>query len=255
MSGKEFATPLRLVTPHLRGIPVRDAQWLLAGHSRFEGLAPYKDGKLDSEYGPLTAQATARAKYWLGYPDRSIDQVFGQTLYEYLRKERWRPLPDAYRERRAARLKAAASTPGLKALREARKHLGYRESPAGSNRTVFGSWFGWNGVPWCAIFASYCFAHTGWRRFRYAAVERIYYDALAGRNGLRIVWTPQAGDIVGYQLHGDAFAHTAFFVRWIDHNRFLDLGGNTGPSDMSNGGMVLEQTRSRSQVRFFARAG
>jgi len=253
---KEFATPLRLVTPHMRGIPVRDAQWLLQGHNRFAGLAPYKDGKLDSDYGPMTAQATARTKYWLGYPDRAIDQVFGQTLYEYLRKEHWRPLPDAYRERRAARLKAAASTPGLKALAEGRRHLGYRESPFGSNRTIFGQWYGWNGVAWCAIFLSYCFAHSGWSRFHYASVEMIYYAARAGRDRLRIVYTPQAGDVVLYQLHGDPWAHTAFFDRWIKKGQtFHDLGGNTGPSNISNGGMVLEQTRSISQVHAFVRAG
>src|SRR5439155_688813 len=34
---------------------------------------------------------------------------------------------------------------------------GVCEVPPGSNRTMFGRWFGTDGVPWCAIFASYCF--------------------------------------------------------------------------------------------------
>jgi hypothetical protein len=37
-------------------------------------------------------------------------------------------------------------------LNAQRVHLGLKESPANSNRTPFGKSFGWNGVPWCAIF-------------------------------------------------------------------------------------------------------
>ena len=47
---------------------------------------------------------------------------------------------------------------GRRALAEARRWLGTRESPPGSNRTPFGVWFGLDGVPWCNIFVSYCFA-------------------------------------------------------------------------------------------------
>jgi len=68
-----------------------------------------------------------------------------------------------------------AAAAGLRALAVARRNLGVREEPPGSNRTPFGEWFGENGVPWCAIFVSYCFAegagvtlgrgHPGaWRR-------------------------------------------------------------------------------------------
>ena len=46
---------------------------------------------------------------------------------------------------------------GRRALAEALRHVGVRESPPGSNRTMFGRWFGVDGVPWCAIFVSYCF--------------------------------------------------------------------------------------------------
>src|SRR6516165_8549449 len=47
---------------------------------------------------------------------------------------------------------------GRRALAEARRWLGTAESPPGSNRTPFGAWFGLDGVPWCNIFVSYCFA-------------------------------------------------------------------------------------------------
>src|SRR6185295_2690395 len=46
---------------------------------------------------------------------------------------------------------------GILALTEAVKHIGVTEDPPGSNRTMFGEWFGVNGVAWCNIFVSYCF--------------------------------------------------------------------------------------------------
>lgn len=240
----------------MHGPKVDDCQYLLSGHNRFKGLAPLKDAARDGVYGPVTAQATKRAKYWLGYPLASCDQVFGQTIYEYLRTERWRPLPDAYRTRRAARLAAVAATTGQKAFDYAVTQIGYEESPYGSNRTKYGSWYGFNGVPWCAIFESYCFAHSGWSRYHYAACINIYLDAVAGRNWLRRVWTPVRGDVVVFNLHGDPYAHTAFFDQWITKgSTFRDLGGNTGSRSFNNGGAVARGQRDMSQVTAFVRVG
>ena len=42
-------------------------------------------------------------------------------------------------------------------LQVARGELGYKESPAGSNRTKYGAWFGLNGQPWCMMFVQWCF--------------------------------------------------------------------------------------------------
>lgn len=254
MAQKQYTVPLRLVTPHMRGQKVKDAQWLLAGNNRFKGLATYKDGKLDGNYGPVTAQATRRAKYWLGYPAKALDYQFGQTLYEYLRPEHWRPLPKAFQERREKRLAAVQdSNPGARALEAARHEIGYHESPAGSNSNKFGVEYGFNRVPWCAIFESIMFKHTGTPRFRYAAVEAIYWDARANRNGLYIVRTPRPGDVIGYKLHGDPYAHTAFWVKAVSGGDLLDLGGNTSVTDFSNGGEVGEQRRSTTLVSFYAR--
>lgn len=253
----EFDPALVLTTPHISGQKVKDAQWLLAGHTRFAGLAPYKDGTVDGDYGPVTAAAVKSAKYWVGYPTSACDRVFGQTLYEYLRPNDWKPLPAAYRDRRAQRIAAATKTPGMKALAFAVNEIGNHESPAGSNDSKYGQWYGFNGVPWCAIFESYCFAFSGHPSYRYAACEQIYADAAAGRNGLKLVWSPIPGDVGIFNLHGDPFAHTSFFERWIDETAgsFSDVGGNTGPTDISNGGAVMRQTRNKAMVSHFIRVG
>jgi hypothetical protein len=240
----------------MTGVPVRDAQWLMQGNSVFgPGLATYK-GEIDSQYGPRTAVATSRTKWWLGYPSRSCDQVFGQILYEYLNPNIARPLPADYKARRAERL--VEKTPGQRALAYATGQIGYTETPRGSNLTKYGAWYRWNGVPWCAIFESYCFAHmTGPRpSYRYAAVEAIWHDASMGRNGLRLTMIPAPGDIVCYALGGSTFAHTAFFEKWTQEGRtFQDVGGNTGPSNISNGGAVLRQTRNVDLVYAWVRVG
>lgn len=254
---KQYDVPLMLTTPHMKGPAVRDAQWLMAGHSRFKGLATLKDSNVDGDFGLVTANAVKRAKYWCGYPSQSCDRLFGQTLYEYLRPNDWRPLPDTYRDRRAARIAAATSTPGTKALEFATNEIGNHESPYGSNRSKYGEWFGWNGVAWCAIFESYCFAHTGFSRFRTASCEEIVGWARHGLNGCREVWSPMPGDVAVFNLHGNPYAHTSFFERWVDPaaGSFFDLGGNTGPSNISNGGAVMRQTRQRQMVSHFVRVG
>lgn len=253
---KQYDPPLRLVSPQMKGQAVKDAQYLMAGHNRFTGLATMKDAERDGIYGLTTAQATKRMKYWLGYPLASCDMVFGQKVYEYLRPNKWRPLPDEYQARRAQRLEEAAMTPGKKALQKAVGEIGYEESPYGSNRTKYGSDYGFNGVAWCAIFESWCFKYTGRPSYRYASCLMIYLDAQAGRNGLRLVYSPMAGDIAIFNVHGDRFAHTAFFEKWITSgDEFYDVGGNTGPSNISNGGAVMRQRRRKAMVTAFVRVG
>lgn len=252
---KEFAQPLVFTTPHLDGQKVKDAQYLMAGHNRFPGLATYKDGTIDGDYGRLSEQATERTKFWLGYPTNACNGVFGQTLYEYLREDHWRPLPENYRLRRDQRIEAAAQTPGMVALGFAVGELGYKEQYR--NLTKYGVDYKFNGVPWCAIFESYCFKYTGYLKFHYASVENIFDDATYGRNGLRIVRSPIAGDVVLYSLHGERYAHTAFFEKWLDqpHGTFQDLGGNTGPASFNNGGEVARGERTMTQVLAFVRVG
>lgn len=251
---KEFIPPLYLVSPPITGQKVKDAQWLLSGHNRFPDLAPLKDAAIDGVYGPLTAQATKRAKYWLGYPTGACDQVFGQTLYEYLRPNDWRPLPAAYRTRRAARLAADEATPGLKALQLAETFIGVKESPFGTNCQMFGAWYRMNCVAWCAIFCSYNFGHTGQPSFRYSYVPNIWDDAVHNRNGLIVVQTPKPGDLAIFDWAGTPKAHVAF-VKTVPSSSgaFIDLGGNTGPVNLANGGEVLAQDRNRSMVHGFVR--
>lgn len=251
---KQYDVPCELTTPHMIGQKVKDAQWLMAGHSRFEGLATYKDGAIDGDYGTLTAQATWRTKYWLGYPDKAIDRSFGQQLYEYLLKEPVTKLPAEFVARRKTRLAEAEQSVGKKALDKAITQIGTEESPYGSNLQKYGLWYGMNGVAWCAIFCSWCLGNTGYARFRYSFVPAVHSDATYCRNKLCVIRTPVPGDLVCYNWGGNRDAHIEFFEKWISQgSTFSAVGGNTGSRSFNNGGAVARETRYISNVAAFVR--
>jgi hypothetical protein len=226
---------------------------LLAGHNRYPDLATYKDGAIDGDYGPLTAQATYRAKYWLGYPEKSIDRSFGQTLYEYL-LPKGAKLPTEFMGRRKARLDASAQSAGSQALDVAVTQIGTTEVPAGSNRTPYGRWYSMDGVPWCAIFVSWCFAQSGYKTFRYSYVPAVHSDAIYCRNRLCVVRSPIAGDLACYSWGGARDAHIEIFSRWVMAGSVFEaVGGNTGSASFNNGGEVARETRYVSNVDAFVR--
>lgn len=252
---KQYDVPLNLTTPLMHGSKVKDAQWLLSGHNEIKtggALATYKDGALDGIYGTLTAQATYRAKYWLGYDTKAIDRSFGQTIYELLNGT-LKLGPDNLRRRKQRLDSVDAGTPGSKALAEAITQIGTKEHPFGSNMQPYGSWYGMNGVAWCAIFVSWSFAHSGTNRFRYSYVPAVHWDAINVRNGLCVVRTPQPGDMACYNF-GHPDAHIEFFEKWESQGySFSAVGGNTGSSNYSNGGEVLRSTRYMGNVDAFVR--
>jgi CHAP domain len=252
---KQYDIPLELTTPRMVGQRVKDAQWLLAGHNEIKvggPLATYKDGAIDGDYGPLTAQATLRAKYWLGYSTKSVNNSFGQTLYELLNGTL--KLSEDNLRVRKQRLTAVEMSAGAKALEQAITQIGTEESPHGSNRQKYGSWYGMNGVPWCAIFASWSFAQSGYKTFRYSYVPAVHSDATYCRNRLCVIRTPRPGDLACFSFGGSRDAHIEFFEKWINEgSTFYSVGGNTGASSFNNGGEVARNTRYVSTVDAFVR--
>jgi CHAP domain-containing protein len=164
----------------------------------------------------------------------------------------------------AALEESKPAAPGLKALAEARKHLGLKESPPGSNRTLFGRWFGADGEPWCAIFLSYCF-NVG------AGVVLCAGDDGPGCSALGCAYVPtieawlqstgqwlepyppRAGDIAVFNWDGGEADHVGIVARRLDDGRFASIEGNTGFGDDTNGGQVLRRVRSLEDVAGFGR--
>jgi hypothetical protein len=234
---------LALTSPHTKGDDVLHLQKLLKSNIAHIDYMP--DAQPDGEFGTLTAQAVRRAEYWFGYP--TPVQSCGTILPAYL--DGSKKLPLNQRLRRAARLRRARAEAALplraKAFHEALKHVGTTEQPPGSNLNPFGKWYGYNGVPWCAEFMSYCYSVAGSKNVkrlaRWAYCPFIVADARAGRNGLTVTKNPQQGDIVLYDWDNDGVAdHVGLFDKWVvQGSSFASVEGNTSPTNASNGGQVV----------------
>lgn len=153
------------------------------------------------------------------------------------------------------------ASPGRKALAEALRHVGVRESPPGSNRTMFGRWFGVDGVPWCAIFVSYCFdvgagvvlcrgwsgAGTGPRGVAYVPTLAAWLKAEG-----RWVEEPRAGDLAIFDWDGGLPDHVGIVID-AHGDALRTVEGNTGVGNDSDGGQVMRRERHRAQVEGFGR--
>ncbi len=136
----------------------------------------------------------------------------------------------------------------------ASKEIGYKESPPNSNKTKYGQWFGLDGVAWCGIFVSWCYAMAGFRLgnigFKKGFAGCQTAVAYFKKQGT-IVTDPIIGDIVFFDWNGDGrFDHTGIFVKKIDDHSFESIEGNTSLTNQSNGGEVMRRTRKFSNVVF-----
>lgn len=239
----EPARLLHLASPLMTGADVTALQKLLNAGGYGKGL------DADGEYGPMTAQAVYRAKFWLGFP--RPDQIAGGNLTEYLTGQ-----VKPTRDMRAvvARRKKAAKEGAFRkqAVKLAKSKVGTVESPV--NIQEFGKWYGMNGVPWCAIFVSWSFANAGSksfaRRSRWSYVPYVLNDAHAARNGLTVTATPEAGDLVLFDWDSDGVCDHIGIVE--KPSPLVTIEGNTSPTDNSNGGQVMRRTdRAASDIAAF----
>jgi hypothetical protein len=112
---------LQLTNPLMTGPDVKEAQRLLT-RSKFGSFEP---GAVDGEYGEISAGATRRAKWELGYPDGSVNGSFGPQLKAFLAGKK--PLPRRFQQRRTKRLAQARSEKGI-------RKRGLRRPPGGVHR-------------------------------------------------------------------------------------------------------------------------
>ena len=137
----------------------------------------------------------------------------------------------------------------------AQNEVGQGEVPLNSNKTKYGKWFGWQGVPWCGIFVSWCYAQVG------APLGNIgFKKGFAGcqtavayfRKNNRVTTNPAPGNIVFFDWNGDGrFDHTGIFVKWLDVGKtFESVEGNTSLTNQSNGGQVMSRIRKNINVLF-----
>jgi hypothetical protein len=144
-----------------------------------------------------------------------------------------------------------------KVLDTARKEIGVKESPAGSNRQKYGVWYGMNGVPWCAIWCSFVFHKAGYPLPKIQAGAPSggaycpYFEHHAKKVGQ---WhkTPKPGDLALFHFGKNLAVHIGI-VESVSGSSFTCIEGNTSAASNDNGGTVMRRNRTISQCRGFYR--
>ncbi len=141
-----------------------------------------------------------------------------------------------------------------KIIKIAKQEIGTMEEPANSNKTQYGEWFGFNGVPWCAIFVSWVYHHAGFplgnigftKGYAGCQTAVAHYKETG-----EVTDNPTEGDIVFFDWSGDGrYDHTGIFVEDVNGEYFKTIEGNTSQSNQSNGGCVMQRKRHYSNVLF-----
>lgn len=139
-------------------------------------------------------------------------------------------------------------TTALDVINVARSQIGTKEDPIGSNRTKYGAEFGYNGVPWCAIFVWWTFNHAGMPLpVKTAGCATLVGDFQKRKQFSKL---PQPGAVGFCGSHGED--HT-FFVESVDPDGmgFTTIEGNSDPSGSYNGTVVCRRKRRVGDGRVY----
>ena len=127
----------------------------------------------------------------------------------------------------------------------ARGEIGYCESPAGSNKTKYGVWFGLNGQPWCMMFLQWLFHQADAAALlpaKTASCGALMRAAQAV--GLWVTDGYRPGDLVIYDFPGGAATDHCGIVETAEAETLTAIEGNTAEGNDANGGMVMRRSRS-----------
>ena len=137
-----------------------------------------------------------------------------------------------------------------KVLAVARGELGNTESPAGSNRTKYGKWFGLDGNPWCMMFVMWCFSQAGALGLlpkRTASCGDLMRAAKAA--GCWVTEDYRPGDVVIYDFPGGAATDHTGIIESVTASGVVAIEGNTSQAgSQSNGGQVCRKSRKYNLI-------
>lgn len=144
----------------------------------------------------------------------------------------------------------AAMTKRNEVLRIAAAELGYTETPAGSNRTKFGDWYGLDGQPWCMMFVQWVFWQAGASTLLPAKTASCSALMRAGQAlGQWVTAEYRPGDVVIYDFSGrKERAEHCGIVETVHEGSVTAMEGNTGVGNDANGGAVMRRRRSSAVI-------
>lgn len=144
-------------------------------------------------------------------------------------------------------------------LAKAKKEVGIKEDPAGSNNVKYNTWFygklvSGDAYPWCCVYQSWLFQGTNLVKKTASCSDMLDWCI---RNRL-IVTEPQPGDLVFFKFGKTSRPtnHIGLVIDaspWEKQKKVRTNEGNTSVTSNDNGGCVMERVRSKSQIVAFAR--
>lgn len=217
-----------------------DPELLSQTQTELAKLRLYPSNEIDGIWGPNTESGLSKfcESVYLDCPSTGLwGPTFAKALLEAKTLDSKRITPQNV-------LKIAASS------------IGYKESPAGSNRSKFGKWYGMDAQPWCAMFVSYCFHAAGLplaittpKGFAYCP-----YGVQWFRQQGKFFKTPKVGDVVFFDWGRDGIADHVGIVEALNPDGTITtIEGNTSQANDSNGGAVMRRVRSLKVVQGFGR--
>ena len=134
----------------------------------------------------------------------------------------------------------------------ARTQIGTKESPAGSNKVKYNTWYYGREVsgasyPWCMVFVQWCCAQVGVELPTRTASCTALMNA-AKKAGMWVTSDYQPGDIAIYDWGGDKVPDHCGIITQTLPNGYLAIEGNTAAGNDSNGGEVMERTRPAKSI-------
>ena len=135
-----------------------------------------------------------------------------------------------------------------KVLNIARGELGTKESPANSNRTKYGKWYGLDGNPWCMMFVQWIFHQAGVPLPLKTASCAALMNA-AKRAGQWVEKDFRPADVVIYDFPGGAVTDHCGIVEKVTPTGVAAIEGNTSQAgSQSNGEEVCQKQRPFRQI-------
>ena len=134
----------------------------------------------------------------------------------------------------------------------AREQIGVKESPPGSNKVKYNTWYYGREVsgaayPWCVVFVQWVFDQAGVELpARTASCGALMRAAKAA--GCWVTKGYQPGDVVIYDFPGGAATDHCGIVESVDGTSISAIEGNTSSASDADGGAVERRARKFAQI-------
>ena len=139
-------------------------------------------------------------------------------------------------------------------LELARGEIGVTESPPGSNRVKYNTFYygrevSGSNLHWCAVFVWWLFGQAGVPELYFGGGKTAYCPALLYHHRhQKVSGDYRPGDILFFNFDGGMLARHVGVCEAFDGTFVTTIDGNTGTSNEANGGAVLRRTRHKKYI-------